>query len=158
MPYARIALLDGKSADWLAAFSRSLQEALEETFEVPAGDCFQVFQPCRPGELVYDREYCGGPRSSDFVLIHITGGRARSRASKEAFYARLVERLAVSPGIAPADVMVIISTTSVEDWSFGFGRVASLPAPSSGQEVSSRNSRSSRPGVGRRMIGKAAKR
>lgn len=136
MPYGRIALLEGKSADWLAAVSRSLQAALEQTFEVPAGDCFQVFQQCRPGELVFDREYCGGPRSSDFVLIHITGGRARSPAIKEAFYARLVGLLAVNPGIPPADVMVVISTTSVEDWSFGFGRTASLPAPLSGQEVS----------------------
>ncbi|WP_321918326.1 tautomerase family protein [Burkholderia cepacia] len=140
MPYSRIALLAGKSADWLTAISTSLQDALEQTFEVPAGDCFQIFQQCQPGELVYDREYCGGPRSSDFVLIHITGGRTRSRSCKEAFYARLVELLAVSPGIPPEDVMVIISTTSVEDWSFGHGRAASLPVPLRHEEASTRHS------------------
>jgi hypothetical protein len=135
MPYARIALLDGKPADWLAAISRSLQEALEQTFEVPAGDCFQIFQQCRPGELVYDRDYGGGPRTDDFVLIHITAGRVRSPAVKEAFYARLVERLADSPGIRPADVMVIIGTPGAEDWSFGHGRAASLTAPPTHQAV-----------------------
>ncbi len=135
MPYARIALHDGKSADWLAAISTSLQDALEEAFEVPAGDCFQVFQQCRQGELVYDRDYGGGPRSGDFVLIHITGGRPRSLACKEAFYARLVERLADNPGIAPADVMVIICTTGPDDWSFGKGRAASPPAASAHQAV-----------------------
>ncbi|VWB89174.1 tautomerase family protein [Burkholderia lata] len=129
MPYVRITLLGGKSADWLAAISRSLQDALEQTFEVPTGDCFQVFQQCQRSELVYDRDYGGGPRSDEFVLFHITGGRPRSRACKETFYARLVELLADSPGIPPADVMVIIGTTSVEDWSFGYGRTASVPAP-----------------------------
>lgn len=128
MPYARIALLAGKSAEWLAAISTSLQSALEEEFEVPSGDCFQVFQQCQPGELVFDNNYGGGPRSNEFVLIHLTGGRARTTARKGAFYARLAERLAISPGIAPADVMVIVSTTDIEDWSFGHGRAAALPA------------------------------
>jgi phenylpyruvate tautomerase PptA (4-oxalocrotonate tautomerase family) len=135
MPYTRITLLAGQSTDWLAAISRSLQDALEQTFEVPAGDCFQVFQQCQRNELIYDRDYGGGPRSDEFVLFHITCGRPRSRACKEAFYARLVELLADKPGIRPADVMVIIGTTGIEDWSFGHGRVASMPARSTHQDA-----------------------
>ncbi|BEV71340.1 tautomerase family protein [Paludibacterium sp. THUN1379] len=122
MPYARIALNAGKPAHWLNAISTSLQQALEESFEVPPGDCFQIFQPCQPGELVYDRHYLGGPRSDNFLLIQLTAGRPRSAECKKAFYARLAERLAASPGIAVEDIMVVITTTGLEDWSFGGGR------------------------------------
>lgn len=126
MPYARISLHQGHSAQWLAAFSRSLQQSLEEAFDVPSHDCFQVFHQCAPGELVYDPQYFGGPRSEGFVLIHITAGRVRTTERKQAFYARLVERLAASPGVRPEDVMIIISTTAEEDWSFSMGRAQML--------------------------------
>lgn len=126
MPYARISLHQGHSAEWLAAFSRSLQQSLEEAFDVPPADCFQVFHQCAPGELVFDPEYFGGPRSEGFVLIHVTAGRVRTRERKQGFYARLVERLAASPGVRPEDVMVVISTTAEEDWSFSMGRAQML--------------------------------
>jgi hypothetical protein len=85
MPYVRIALAAGKPSSWLRAISASLQKALEESFEVPVGDCFQVFQQCQAGELVFDREYLSDARSDDFILFHITAGRARSTACKRAF-------------------------------------------------------------------------
>ena len=34
----------------------------------------------------------------------------------------LVEKLGRSPGFNPEDVMVVITTTASEDWSFGGGR------------------------------------
>ncbi|KJV34878.1 decarboxylase [Aquitalea magnusonii] len=126
MPYTRIALAAGKPESWLRAISHSLQQALEESFEVPAGDCFQVFQQCGAGELVFDREYLAtaGARSEDFTLFHITAGRVRSTACKRAFFARLAERLAASPGLRQQDIMVVITTTGLEDWSFGNGQSA----------------------------------
>jgi phenylpyruvate tautomerase PptA (4-oxalocrotonate tautomerase family) len=128
MPYVRIALTAGKPQSWLAAISTSLQHALEECFEVPAGDCFQVFQQCKAGELVFDRQYFSGARSDDFVLFHITAGRPRSTACKRAFFAKLAERLEASPGLRKEDIMVVITTTGLEDWSFGNGQSA-LPDP-----------------------------
>lgn len=124
MPYIRIALAAGKPRPWLASISASLQLALEESFEVPAGDCFQVFQQCQPGELIFDRQYLSGARSDDFVLFHITAGRVRSSACKRAFFTRLAERLEASPGLRKEDIMVVITTTGLEDWSFGNGKSA----------------------------------
>jgi phenylpyruvate tautomerase PptA (4-oxalocrotonate tautomerase family) len=121
MPYARISLRKGKSGEYLAALSRSLYLSLTEAFEVPEHDHFQVIHQHEPDELLFDRHYLGGPRSDDFVLIAITAGRVRSADTKRAFYRRLAERLQVSPGIAPQDVMVVIQTTEAEDWSFGSG-------------------------------------
>jgi phenylpyruvate tautomerase PptA (4-oxalocrotonate tautomerase family) len=126
MPYSRISLLKGKSPDYLRALSNSLHDALVEAFNVPEKDRFQVIHQHEPYELIFDRDYEGGPRSDDFVLIAITAGKPRSTEMKQAFYRRLAERLAEAPGIRPEDVMVVINTSLGDEWSFGSGR----PVPS----------------------------
>ncbi len=121
MPLTRISLLKGKSPEFLQAISASLHRALVEAFDVPRDDRFQIFHQHEPGELVFDRNYLGGPRSSDFVLFAITAGRPRSVETKKAFYRRLAALLAESPGLRPQDVMVVITTTNHDDWSFANG-------------------------------------
>jgi phenylpyruvate tautomerase PptA (4-oxalocrotonate tautomerase family) len=122
MPYARISLLKGKSPEYLKMLSQSLHEALVDSFEVPANDRFQVIHQHEPGELIFDSNYLGGPRSQDYVLIAITAGRPRDTRTKELFYRSLVERLSMAPGLRPEDVMVVITTTAADEWSFGGGR------------------------------------
>ncbi|QQX61368.1 tautomerase family protein [Pseudomonas chlororaphis] len=122
MPFARISLHRGKSAEYLQALSQGLHEALVERFEVPLADRFQIIHQHEVGELIFDRDYLGGPRSHDFVLIAITAGRPRSVETKRRFYRDLVERLGRAPGIDAEDVMVVITTTEAEGWSFGGGR------------------------------------
>ena len=122
MPFTRISLLKGKSSEYLRAISEGLDRALVEAFDVPPNDRFQAFHQHEPGELVFDRTYLGGPRSDDFILFAVIAGRPRSKAVKQAFYQRLVALLAESPGVRPEDVMVIITTTSQEDWSFSAGQ------------------------------------
>ena len=121
MPISRISLLKGKSPDYLRALSDSLQRALEEAFEVPPTDRFQLFHQHEAHELVFDRHYLGGPRSDDFVVIAITAGCPRSTATRQGFYRRLVELLAEAPGMRPEDVMVVITTSGADEWSFGAG-------------------------------------
>ena len=125
MPLTRISLARGESPEYLRALSDSLHRALVEAFEVPPDDRFQIIHQHEPGELVFDLHYLGGPRSDDFVLFQITAGRPRSTATKAAFYRCLVERLAEAPGLRPEDVMVVISTTQLDDWSFA-GGIASM--------------------------------
>ncbi|MDQ0473728.1 tautomerase family protein [Labrys wisconsinensis] len=128
MPFTRISLLRGKSPAYLEAISNSLHQALVDDFDVPAADRFQAFHQHEPGELVFDRHYLGGPRSDDFVLFAVTAGRPRSTEVKQAFYKRLVALLAQSPGIRPEDVMVIITTTSRDEWSFANGGAQMIEA------------------------------
>jgi 5-carboxymethyl-2-hydroxymuconate isomerase len=124
MPISRISLLKGKSPEYLRALGDSLQRAMEESFNVPKNDRFQMIHQHEPSELIFDRDYEGGPRSDDFVLIAITLGKPRSTELKQAFYRRLVEELAASPGVRPEDVMIVLSTSQGEDWSFSGGRPA----------------------------------
>jgi phenylpyruvate tautomerase PptA (4-oxalocrotonate tautomerase family) len=122
MPFARISLHRGKSAEYLQALSQGLHDALVESFEVPMADRFQVIHQHETGELVFDPGYLGGPRSHDFVLIAITAGRPRDIETKQRFYRNLVEKLGRAPGIDSEDVMVVITTTAADEWSFGGGR------------------------------------
>ena len=129
MPFARISLLQGQAPAYLGALSDNVHRALVEAFEVPANDRFQVIHQHAPEELIFDRTYlCGlcGPRSDAFVLISITAGKRRNTQTKQNFYRRLTELLQESPGIPPEDVMVVISTTEAEDWSFGNGLATML--------------------------------
>ena len=126
MPFARISLLKGKSPEFLRALSDGVHAALVDDFNVPKDDRFQAIHQHEPSELVFNRTYLGGPRSDDFVLIHITAGKPRSTAVKKAFYKRLVGGLAQAPGLRPEDVMVIINTTALDEWSFGSGTASML--------------------------------
>ncbi|MEQ5837725.1 tautomerase family protein [Marinobacter sp. NFXS9] len=126
MPFVRISLIKGRSPDDVAAIADSVHRALVETFMVPRDDRFQVIHQHEPGELIFDRHYLGGPRSADFVLIYVTAGKPRTRETKQTFYRRIVALLAQTPGIDPEDVMVVISTTGSEDWSFGGGRMSMI--------------------------------
>jgi len=126
MPYARISLLRGKSPSYLQALSDGLHHALVDTFGVPATDRFHIIHQLERHELIFDRTYLAGPRSDDFVLIALATGRPRDTATKHAFYARLVERLAASPGIRPEDVMIVITASTADEWSLGNGQTQLL--------------------------------
>jgi phenylpyruvate tautomerase PptA (4-oxalocrotonate tautomerase family) len=126
MPFTRISLLEGKSPEYLKAVSDSLHQAMVEAFNVPLADRFQAIQQHRPGEFVFDRNYFGGPRSDDFMVLEITIGRPRNAATKQAFYKRLVKQLSEAPGVRPEDVMIIISTSSRDEWSFSNGEAQLL--------------------------------
>lgn len=118
MPFVRVSLRKGKSAVFLRQVSASIHQAMVEAFEVPEADCFQVIHQHEAEEMVYDRNYLGGPRSDNYLLITVTAGKERSPDTKRRFYHALVDRLSQSPGIATQDVMIILNTTKGEDWSF----------------------------------------
>ena len=126
VPFTRISLLRGKSADYIANLSDTFHRAMVETFAVPAADRFQVIQQCAPGELIFDRDYLGGTRSDDYVLFDVTIGKPRSAEVKQAFYRRAVGLLQEVLEIRPADVMIVITSTERADWSFGNGRAQML--------------------------------
>lgn len=129
MPFVRISLLRGKTPDYLKSLSENVHRALTEALDVPVDDRFQAIHQHDPGELIFDKAYLGGPRSSDFVLIAITAGKVRSTEVKKKFYRRLVELLGQSPGIRPEDIMIVITTTAPDEWSFSHGE-ASMIVPS----------------------------
>jgi phenylpyruvate tautomerase PptA (4-oxalocrotonate tautomerase family) len=125
MPYARISLLKGKPPQYLRALADGIHQAMVECFAVPPADRFQLIHLHEPGEMIFDRDYAGGPRSDDFAMVAIQTGRPRTAAAKAALFARMAEILAESPGLAPADLLVVIADGEMDNWSFSHGRQAS---------------------------------
>lgn len=126
MPLVHISLRRGKSSQYLRQIADGVHRALVDAFEVPPDDRFQTLREFDGEALIVDPHYLGGPRGTDFVLVEITAGRPRGTATKAAFYRRLAEGLQASPGLHPADLMVVITTTQRDEWSFGHGRATLL--------------------------------
>ena len=122
MPLVRVTMIKGKSREYIKKMSDSIYEALVEAYEMSENDLFQIIEQLEPGNLIFDRHYgLTRNRSNDFMIVNIQSD-ARRRDEKEAFMARLSDKLAASPGIARDDVLVRISMTSgLEDWSLGGG-------------------------------------
>lgn len=136
MPLAQISLRAGKPPEYLHALSNNLHRALVESFDVPLADHFQIIHQLAPNEFIFDETFLGGPRSEHFVLIRITAGRPRSTSVKRGFYGRLVNLLSQSPGIRPEDVMVVIQTNHLDDWSFSAGELSMIPDASKQENIS----------------------
>ncbi len=75
----------------------------------------------KPGELVFNRNFRGGPRSDDWIVFTITDGLDRGERAKRRFYKTLVRLLQEGPGVRPADVFVMMTVTSPENFSFADG-------------------------------------
>jgi phenylpyruvate tautomerase PptA (4-oxalocrotonate tautomerase family) len=121
MPLVRISILKGKSKDQIRAIADNVHQALNETFEVPIDDRFQLVDQYEPEEFIYDPGYLGIQRSKNVVFIHITFSNWRDTAAKQRLYKRLAELLSANAGLRPEDVQVILSPNTREDWSFGNG-------------------------------------
>lgn len=121
MPLVRISLLRGRTAEQIRAIGEGVHRALVETFAVPPDDRFQVVHQHEPGELIYDANYLGVPRTDGIVVIEITASRWRDAAQKRALYGAVARNLAADPGIRPEDVTVVLSPNERDDWSFGRG-------------------------------------
>ena len=121
MPFVTIDLLRGKSADYLAALSEGVHDALVEGLDMLAEDRFQIIHQHEPEEMVFNRNFRGGPRSDDLIVVTITDGLQRDDDKKKAFYRALVRNVNANPGIKPADVFVKMHVTPPINFSFADG-------------------------------------
>ncbi|WP_019423420.1 tautomerase family protein [Paenibacillus sp. OSY-SE] len=120
MPFVRIDLRTGRSEAELRNISRNIHRAMIETIDVPEDDYFQVITQHGENEFFYDPNYLNMNRTADMIYIQITM-KGRTLAKKRALYARIAERLHAAAGIRTQDVMIIVTETDVENWSFGNG-------------------------------------
>jgi phenylpyruvate tautomerase PptA (4-oxalocrotonate tautomerase family) len=121
MPLVRIALIKGKSREYIHAISEGVHQAMVDTYQVPDGDRFQLINQHEPEDFIYDPSYLGIQRTDDAVFIHITAGNWRNTATKKALYRAIADRLSRDPGVRPEDVQIVISSNERDEWSLGNG-------------------------------------
>jgi len=71
-------------------------------------------------------EFASGPflgieRSDDLVQIQVFWAPGKTVEQKLSMYTRIVERLGTNPGVRPQDVLISVTETAAENWSFGNG-------------------------------------
>ena len=125
MPYVNLTLARGKSREYLERVSDAVHEALVEGLGMQPGDRFQEIHQLDAADLVFNRDFRGGPRSDDFMVLRITEGLQRTEAVKRRFYKTLVARLEKDAGVRPEDVFVILGRSDIGDFSFAGGVSAS---------------------------------
>ncbi|WP_326557408.1 tautomerase family protein [Micromonospora sp. NBC_01796] len=121
MPFVNISLARGKSEQYLATVSRTVHDALVAELKMKPDDSFQLVHQRDPGEMIFNRDFRGGPRSDDWIVFTITDGLDRGERAKRRFYETLVRLLQERTGISPADVFVMMTVTAPENFSFADG-------------------------------------
>jgi ketosteroid isomerase-like protein len=121
MPFVNISLARGKSDEYLEAVSRAVHDALVAELHMQPEDDFQIIDQHEAAELVFNRNFRGGPRSADWIVFTITDGLDRGERAKRRFYKTLVRLLEEGPGVRPADVFVMMTVTPPENFSFADG-------------------------------------
>lgn len=131
MPLVRISHATGKPASFSAAVSRSVHDAMVETFNVPADDFFQILTGHEPGlELLAPASFLGIEHTKDVVFVQITCAEGRTLEQKRALYASIARRISEASSIKASDVVINLVETKRENWSFGNGLAPFAPAAS----------------------------
>jgi 4-oxalocrotonate tautomerase len=121
MPLVRISVAEAVPADKRRLLADAVYDAMRATIGIPEGDKFVVLTAHNSEELVYDPHFQGMQRTAAFVIVHITFRRGRTTEKKQALYREIAGLFAQRAGIAPDDVMIVLSENDLDDWSFGRG-------------------------------------
>jgi len=121
MPFVRIDLKRGKSAEYRKALGEIVYKAMIDLINVPQDDKFQVITEHDRDDLNYAESYLGNRYSDDIVLIQITLNAGRTVEMKKAFYKRIVDEFQSQLHGRPDDVVIHLVEVAKENWSFGHG-------------------------------------
>jgi len=121
MPFVRIDLAQGKSADHRKAIGDIVYKAMTEIINVPKDDKFQVITEHAPEDLNFPESYLGITYTKDIVFIQITLNAGRTIDMKKAFYKRIADDLHAQLKIRREDVVINLVEVAKENWSFGNG-------------------------------------
>ena len=121
MPFVRIDLGEGKTAEYRKKIGEIVYTAMREVIDVPDGDKFQVITEHPAGQLNITESYLGNRYSKDIVLIQITLSAGRTVEQKKAFYKRIADDFAEQLNGRREDIVINLVEVRREDWSFGGG-------------------------------------
>jgi phenylpyruvate tautomerase PptA (4-oxalocrotonate tautomerase family) len=83
MPFARIDLLRGKTAEYRAILADVVYQGIVDVLKAPDGDRFIVINEHSPDNLIYDPKFLGWHRSPNFILIQVTSVLSQRYLAKQ---------------------------------------------------------------------------
>jgi 4-oxalocrotonate tautomerase len=120
MPVTRIAIRQGKTDDYKQALLDQIYEAMRETVAIKEGDRFMAITEHNRHEFAYG-PFLSIDRSDDLIQIQVFWAPGKTAEQKLAMYKRIAERLGANPGVRAQDVLISVTETAAENWSFGNG-------------------------------------
>ena len=121
MPFVRIDLKRGKSADYRKTLGEIVYNAMTDLINVPRNDKFQVITEHDRDGLNFADSYLGNSYSEDIAFIQVTLNAGRSLELKKAFYKRIVDDFQTQLHGRPDDIVINLVEVAKENWSFGHG-------------------------------------
>jgi len=121
MPFVRIDLKRGKSAEYRRTLGEIVYKAMIDLINVPQDDKFQVITEHDRDDLNFPESYLGNRYSEDVVFIQITLNSGRSVELKKSFYKRIADDFQNQLNGRPDDVVINLVEVPKENWSFGQG-------------------------------------
>ena len=122
MPLAKIYVLEGQYDERrLSKVSAAVQDALISILKIPEDDFFQIIHELPRNRFLHTPSFLGMNYSDDFILLEIAFISGRPKETRLALLKELNERIASGAGISPDDVMIQLSESPRENFSFGRG-------------------------------------
>jgi phenylpyruvate tautomerase PptA (4-oxalocrotonate tautomerase family) len=124
MPFARIDLIQGQTAEFRQTVGDVVYQAMVGILKAPQGDRFQVVHEHAPENFIYDPDFLGIHRTAGCIFIQLTLVGGRSLEQKRAFYKQVADQLHHRLGVRREDVVIGLVPVEREDWSFGNGEAS----------------------------------
>jgi phenylpyruvate tautomerase PptA (4-oxalocrotonate tautomerase family) len=121
MPFARIDLAQGKTAEYRATVADVVYEGIVGVLKAPEGDRFMVIGEHKPENFVYDAHFLGIERTPDVIIIQVTSTVGNTKEQKVAFFKQIADELNRRLNMRREDVFISLVFVDREDWSFGNG-------------------------------------
>jgi phenylpyruvate tautomerase PptA (4-oxalocrotonate tautomerase family) len=121
MPFARIDLAQGKSAEYRATVADVVYEGIVNVLKAPDGDRFMVIGEHAPDNFVFDPNFLDIKRTPDLIILQVTSTVGNTREQKRAFFRQMADELNRRLGVRREDVFISLVFVDRDDWSFGNG-------------------------------------
>jgi phenylpyruvate tautomerase PptA (4-oxalocrotonate tautomerase family) len=122
MPIVTIHVLEGRyDQRRLAAASRAVQESLMNILKIPEEDYFQIIHEHPPKRFLHTPSFVGMNYSDDFMLLEVAFIAGRPKETRLALLRELNKRIVAAARISPDDLVIQLSESPGENFSFGQG-------------------------------------
>jgi len=122
MPLAKIHVLEGRYDERrLANLSKAVQEALISILKIPLDDFFQIIHVLPRNRFLHTPSFVGMKYSDDFIILELAFISGRPKETRLALLKELNARIVAGAAISPDDLMIQLSESPGENFSFGQG-------------------------------------
>jgi hypothetical protein len=122
MPLAKIHVLEGRYDERrLANVSKAVQDALMSILKIPPDDFFQIIHVLPRDRFLHTPSFVGMKYSDDFIVLEVAFISGRPKETRLALLKELNARIVAGAAISPDDLMIQLSESPGENFSFGQG-------------------------------------